>query len=78
MVFDTVMGLELDLDISVACPWCPDIISKAAKEDGAAALKRERKKRNMGKNFCQEVPIPTSSNWFWNILAIGVQKLMYI
>ena len=36
--------MEVDLDISVAHPWSPDIISKAAKGDGAAALKRERKK----------------------------------
>ena len=43
MVFDAEMGFEVDLDISVAHPWCPDVICKDAKEDGAAALKRDRK-----------------------------------
>ena len=45
MVFDAKRGLQVDLDISVAHSWCPDVISKAAKEDGAASSKRDRKKQ---------------------------------
>ena len=39
--------------------WCPDIISRAAKEDGAAASKRERKKRrHLRKKFYHVVLYP--------------------
>ena len=40
-VFDQQSGTTLDLDIAVVHPWCPDVLGKAAKEDGAAAARRE-------------------------------------
>ena len=36
--------MTLDLDIAVVHPWCPDVMGKAAKEDGAAAARREEVK----------------------------------
>ena len=43
-ICSNVFDSNVDLDVSLAHPWCSDIISKAAWQDGAAALRREEKK----------------------------------
>ena len=61
VIFKAEMGLEVDLDISVA-----HIISKATKEDGAAASKRERKKQEKyEKELLSGGTHPTCSGTFW-------------
>ena len=47
-VFDQQSGTTIDLDIVVVHPWCPDVLGKAAKEDGAAAARREEIKTRSG------------------------------
>ena len=41
---DPVTGTDVELDVSLAHPWCADILSRAAQEDGAAAIRREETK----------------------------------
>ena len=43
-ITDPETGCEVELDVSLAHPWCVDILSKATREDGAAAARREEKK----------------------------------
>ena len=44
-VFDTQSGSTVELDISMAHPHSCDIITRAAKQEGAAAEYREKKKK---------------------------------
>ena len=44
VVFDAQQGCDIELDILVAHPWALHVISRAAREDGAAAATREVKK----------------------------------
>ena len=37
--------LNIELDVSIAHPWCPDIILFTAQSSGSAALRREEKKK---------------------------------
>ncbi|XP_062516545.1 uncharacterized protein LOC134191918 [Corticium candelabrum] len=43
-IMDPVTGTDVELDVSLAHPWCADILSRAAREDGAAAVRREERK----------------------------------
>ena len=45
-VFDISMGSSYELDFAMAHPWCPDVLSRAANEDGAAALQAEKRKHS--------------------------------
>ena len=44
VVFDTGVGSNVELDISLAHPWSSDIFPTSASKDGAAASKREDRK----------------------------------
>ena len=52
-MFDPNTGQNLDLDVSLAHPWSQDIIRRASKENGHAAMTREEKKM---KNIQELVP----------------------
>ena len=41
---DPVTRTDVELDVSLAHPWCADILSRAAQEDGAAAVRREERR----------------------------------
>ena len=41
---DPVTGTDIKLDVSLAHPCCADILSRAAREDGAATVRREERK----------------------------------
>ena len=43
-MFDPNTGQNLDIDVSLAHPWSQDIIRRASKETGHAAVTREEKK----------------------------------
>ena len=43
-MFDPNTRQNLDIDVSVAHPWSQDIIRRASKEYGHAAVTREEKK----------------------------------
>ena len=43
-MFDPNTGQNSDLDVSLAHPWSQDIIRRASKENGHAAVAREEKK----------------------------------
>ena len=43
-IIDPVTRTDVELDVSLAHPWCADILSRAAREDGAAAVRREERK----------------------------------
>ena len=43
-IFDVCNGDSYELDIAMAHPWCPDVLTKAANENGAAALRAENRK----------------------------------
>ena len=43
-IIDPETGCDMELDVSLSHPWCVDILPKAAREDGAAAARREEKK----------------------------------
>ena len=40
------LSLEIDLDISLAHPWSGEVFPSSAKIDGAAAKRREKKKKS--------------------------------
>ena len=44
-VFDVGSGANVELDIALSHPWAKDILSQAADKDGAAAMRREDRKR---------------------------------
>ena len=44
---DPLSGNNIELDVSLAHPWALDVVSKAAKEEGAAGLKRESLKESL-------------------------------
>ena len=44
VVFDTGVGSNVELDISLAHPWSSDIFPTSASKDGPAASKREDRK----------------------------------
>ena len=63
---------NVELDISLAHPWCPDIISAAGLNNGVAALKRENKKikkyngeRHSGGNSSDLVPLVCEHFGYW-------------
>ena len=65
-------NFNVELDISLAHPWCPDIISAAGLNNGAAALKRENKKikkyngeRHIGGNSSELVPLVCEQFGYW-------------
>ena len=43
-IIDPETGCDMELDVSLSHPWCVDILPNAAREDGAAAARREEKK----------------------------------
>ena len=43
LVYDPDLGADIELDVSLAHPWCLDSV-KAASREGVAAMKREEKK----------------------------------
>ena len=44
LVYDPDLGADIELDVSLAHPWCLDSVKAAAREEGVAAMKREEKK----------------------------------
>ncbi len=52
--FDAESGQNLDVDISLARPWCQGILKRSNREDGFAARTREEKKTNIQEKFYQE------------------------
>ena len=71
-MFDPNTGQNLDLDVSLAHPWSQDIIRRASKENGHAAVTREEKKM---KKYSEElVPggyvsrcLPLVIEHFWEV-----------
>ena len=61
-IMDPVTGTDVELDVSLAHPWCADILSRAARsrEDGAAAVRREEESR--------EVPVEGPAWWIMSQL----------
>ena len=54
-MFDPNTGQNLDIDVSLAHLWSQDIIRRASKENGHAAMTREEKKmKNIQKSLFQE------------------------
>ncbi len=45
LVFDPDSGGDIELDVSLAHPWCLDSVKAASREEGVAAMKREEKKK---------------------------------
>ena len=43
-VFDPNSGADIELDVSLAYPWCLDSVKAASRGEGVAAMKREEKK----------------------------------
>ena len=43
--FDSTSGMNVELDTSLAHPWCSEISPTLAKKDGADAQRREESKR---------------------------------
>ena len=44
IVYDPDSGADIELDVSLAHPWCLDSVKAASREEGVAAMKREEKK----------------------------------
>ena len=44
LVYDPDSGADIELDVSLAHPWCLDSVKAASREEGVAAMKREEKK----------------------------------
>ena len=44
IMFDSDLGLNVELDIFLAHPWSKSVLAKAARNEGAAASKREDEK----------------------------------
>ena len=45
VAFDPDKGCNVDLDIALAHPWSSDIFPRSSESDGAAAEKREERKK---------------------------------
>ena len=45
MAFETDKGSNVDLDIALANPWSSDIFPRSSESDGAAAERREERKK---------------------------------
>ena len=45
VAFDPDKGYNVDLDIALAHPWISDIFPKSSESDGAAAERREERKK---------------------------------
>ena len=44
LVFDHDSGADMELDVSLAHPWCLDLVKAASREEGVATMIREEKK----------------------------------
>ena len=44
LIHDPDSGADIELDVSLAHPWCLDSVKAASTEEGIAAMKREEKK----------------------------------
>ena len=44
LVYDPDSGADIELDVSLAHPWCLDSVKAASREEGVTAMKREEKK----------------------------------
>ena len=53
-MFDPNSGLNLYLDVSLACLWSQDIIKRASRENGHAATTKQEKKMKK----CSEELVP--------------------
>ena len=72
LVFDSDSGADIELDVSLAHPWCLDSVKAASREEAIAAMKREKKKE--AKYYSELLPegsCPLVIPLFSNILAIG-------
>ena len=45
IIVQNVFEFDVELDVSIAHPWCPDIMLNVAQSSGSAALRREEKKK---------------------------------
>ena len=44
LVYDPDLGADIELDVSLAHPWCLVSVKAASREEGVGAMKREEKK----------------------------------
>ena len=66
-----ITGYSNKLDIDMAHLWCPDILSRAATEDGAAALWTEKKKENTEGKWHHKAIIQSAVLLFLSSLVLG-------
>ena len=45
LVFDPDSGANIELDVSLAHPWCLDSVKVASREEGEAAMRRGEEER---------------------------------
>ena len=74
--FNPQSGTDVELDISLACPWNGDILSLASNEDGAAAARREQQKvTKYGQQFDIFGILQHVYLLCLNTLVVGVEEL---
>ena len=80
LVFDPDSGADIELDVSLAHPWCLDSVKVASREEGVAVMKQEEKKEaNIILSFRQKGPVYWSFLLFLNFLAVlGEQAVRYL
>ena len=72
VAFDPNKGCNVDLDIALAHPWSSDIFPRSSETDGAAAERREdRKKANMQRKSTRWINSQLHSLSYRTFLTMG-------